>query len=264
MSEDLAKNKKHTRATSQTTQKALTVIEALTTVADSGFISLIELRKKTQIDKAVVYRILNTLLDSGYLEKKESKYRLGLKLLQLSMNGVRHQSMVDLVHPHLVELSAEVGERAFLSVIDGTEVVQIDKVEGNPRLRVVSEIGSRFPLHCTASGKVYLASLAEEERPDILRKLTLEKLTKFTVHSERQILANLLEVSMAGYAVSDREYQLHECAIAAPLLKHHSEFIAAIGLAGSTITFTRENRGRAIPVLLNHAEKLSATLTLKD
>jgi DNA-binding IclR family transcriptional regulator len=252
------------RARSSTTEKALIVLETLAAVENDGFISLVELSRAAGMEKAVVYRILNSLLATGYAEKQDARYRLSLKLLEISLNAARSKSLADVAHPHLEELAALSGERAFLAVLDRHEVVQVDKVEGNPRIRVVSEVGTRFPLQCTSSGKLFLAYMPEAWTRGFLAQNEIEKCTDRTVATEERLLQELALVRSRGYAASDEQYREHERSIAAPLFRNDKEIVGAIGIAGTTVTFKDAQLESLIPPLMEHARRVSSAFTLAE
>lgn len=250
------------RARSSTTEKALVVLETLAAAENDGFISLVELSRATGMEKAVVYRVLNSFLATGYAEKRDARYRLSLKLLEVSLSAARNTSLADVVHPHLEELASLSGERAFLAVLDRHEVVQVDKIEGNPRIRVVSEVGTRFPLQCTSSGKLFLAFMPEEWTRNFLALNEITKCTDRTLGTEESLRTELDLVRSQGYAASDEQYREHERSIAAPLFRNASEIVGAIGIAGTTVTFKDDQLEALIPPLVEHARRASSTLTL--
>ena len=164
---------------SNSTYKTMRVIEELSKhVKDNGFIPLIKLSELVKQEKASVYRIINTLMEMGYLDKSGSKYKIGLKFLSITENIVHKYQFIDVARPLMQDLALSVHERAFISVIDKHEVVQIEITEGNPKFQIVSGVGTRFPLHAVASGKLFLSSMDEEEFTDYIKQTNFKSITK--------------------------------------------------------------------------------------
>ena len=139
------------------------------------------------------------------------KLRVGPSLIGIAVSSrrdLRHEAA-----PYLERLSRELHETANLAVLDGGEVLFIDQYTSRRYLRIASEIGARFPVHCTANGKALLAALSPE---DIERRLPakLEALTDNTITDRANLLAELDQVRAAGVAYDREEHALGVSAVA--------------------------------------------------
>ena len=140
----------------QVIQRMAALLDAL--AGHDTAVCLKDLSSVTGLHASTAHRILNTLIDVGYVERTHTgHYRLGVRLLQL---GNRVQRRVDLRRdalPVMEALRDRVGETVNLTVREGDEVVYSERVSGTRNMRVESVIGGRAPLHVTAVGKLFLA-----------------------------------------------------------------------------------------------------------
>ena len=128
-------------------KRTLTLMEILAQKGESG---VTELSNAANLNKATVYRQLNTLLSMGYVKKDEKTERYGLtfKLLELANHMLNHINMRDMIRPYLENLAAQSGETVHLVQREGVHCVYIDKVEPTVNsVRMVSRIGMRQPLY---------------------------------------------------------------------------------------------------------------------
>ncbi len=245
---------------SNSTYKAMKVIEELAAVEDSGYVSLLELSRRIRQDRSSVYRIVNTLHEMEYIDKHESRYRLSLKFFNLTHSMAGKLNLREIAHPFMQELAAQVHERVFLSVQDKLEVVQIDLVEGNPWIRVTSDIGARFPVHAASSGKLFLAAMTDKELQKILPRLELSPVTERTIRDGTTLRNEIMKARENGYALADEESRLHERAVAVPVVDATGRTIAAIGVAGTTLTFPPEKAAACVDPLRNVSRQISGAL----
>ena len=245
---------------SHSAYKTMRLIEALASIESDGFVSLRRLSERVGQDKASVYRIINTLIEMDYVEKLGSRYKLGLRFLSITEKLVNRYNFIETARSLMQELALQVHERVFLTVLDRNEVVQIETIEGNPTLRIVSGVGTRFPLHAISSGKVFLAFMKEQQMQELLDSLVLKRCTEHTITDRQRLLAEVQKVREQGYAYQDEEYEPHIRTISAPIFAGNSEIVAALGIAGTTLTFTPEKVEQHLGRLVDTCAKISATL----
>ena len=155
-----------------------------------------ELAEKLGLYPSTIHRILDTLRHWGYVEQdpKSQKYQLGLKLLELGMTKLHQMDLVKEVTPCLKELVNQCNETVHLGVLEEGEVLYLAKEESSQTIRMISYVGKRAPLHCTALGKVLLAYFPEGEREKILGKRELPRLTEKTITDKRELEKELNKV----------------------------------------------------------------------
>ncbi len=170
--------------------RGLNLLEVLAQSAEG--MTAIELADSIGIHKTSVYRYLNTLLQAGYIQTNgDGRYHLGNKILELSSQLLRRTPLRETAHPFLVNLSAETEKTVHLCVLDGHDVVYIDKVESQRSLPILSRIGSRAPAYCTGVGKALLSGLPTDQVVSLLREVTLERRTPNTITDPIQLLEEI-------------------------------------------------------------------------
>ena len=135
---------------------------------------------------------------------------LGPALLRLANNVAT--SFASIARPYLQRLSADLEETVDLAAIKKDRLIFIDQVEGSHRLRAVSAIGESFPLHCTANGKAYLATLDDAGVKELLGP-ALALRTPKTLVTLPQLLKDLARVRKAGVAIDREEHTIGICAV---------------------------------------------------
>ena len=123
-----------------------------------GGISLGQIARQAGLPRSTVHRLIAGLEAEGLVDvgTGSSQIKLGSEFLRLAQ--VTRPSVLDRMHPIMVELSAETGETADLSMVRRTDLFFVEQVIGTERLLAVSRVGDSFPLHCTSVGKAYLAA----------------------------------------------------------------------------------------------------------
>jgi IclR family pca regulon transcriptional regulator len=200
------------------------------------------------LSKATVFRILSTLSSLGYLERNREnrRYRPSLKVLQLGFTTLSSLELRHLARPLIERLAQRVSQTVSMAVLDGMDVVYIDRVRHNAVLGVVLGMGSRIPAHAASLGKAILAFLPPEE---LLRCLDGAKLPACTPHtaSDRSALcAELDQVRELGYSLNDEEWVLGLRSTAAPILNDHGEVVASINSAVPAALVSRAELERRI------------------
>ena len=166
--------------------------------------SLQRLAQETGLAKSTVHRLLASLVSLGYAaqEPETGRYRLTLKMFELSSGIVNSMEIMDVAKAHLERLSQRTGEAVHLVIRDARDIVYIYKTESGP-MRMSSRVGLRSPLYCTGVGKAILATLPPEEVEDVWNHSSLKKLTSRTVVDLTEMQDQLAEVRANGYAIDE-------------------------------------------------------------
>lgn len=186
------------------------------------------------LDRSTTYRILLTLERGGFLEKdaKTGEYSLGVAAFEVGSAYLGRADFARIAKPIMSDLALEVQETVHLAILSQTEILYVDKVDSPRTLGVMSKVGQRGPVYCTALGKVLLAFLPDDERSKILGRIQLKPLTRNTITSKKGLLEDLEEVRRRGYARDHREIEEDVECIAAPIRNHLGEVIAGISISG--------------------------------
>lgn len=242
--------------TSKVTNRTVSILETLANVTDERGYTVKEISKLLNIDRSAIYRVLNSLVEVGYIHKTGSCYYLSLKLFTLASRSVVRYGIRQKARPHLVHLAETTVERAFLSVRENYDVVQLDFAEGNSNVRLVTEIGSRFPLYASASGKVFLAEMSKADFDIYLEQTPLIKLAPKTITDKDELVKNVEEVKEKGYGWADEEFTQHERGLSIPIRSADGTILATIGVVGTVLTFKKDNIPSILKLLHATARKL--------
>jgi PcaR/PcaU/PobR family beta-ketoadipate pathway transcriptional regulator len=201
----------------------------------------------TQISKALnlslgsVQRVTYTLQKLGYLRKDEEiqKYSIGHNGLVLGLEIVKDLDLKRVAHPYLEELSAEINETVNLAVLDGIQIVYIDRVKTWQIININLSVGSKLPVYCTSMGKSLLAFLPNDELLELLNKINLKPITPNTITTRARLLKELEKVRKKGFSVNDKELDVGLRSVAAPVRNEYGTVVAAVNIAvpSSRVTF---------------------------
>jgi len=212
--------------------KALMILKLL--ASSKREMSLAEIASKMSMAKSTVHGLLSTMRDFGFIEQStfNGNYRLGIALFEIGSKVANNWDVRKVAAPYIQKLVDEIGETVHLVVLDKGEVLYIDKHESTKSLRIVSEIGSRLPAHCTGVGKALLAYLPAREMKQIIAAKGLPRYTKNTITDPLQLEIELERIRQLGYAEDNEEIMESLCCVAAPIWDHHCKVCAAISISG--------------------------------
>jgi DNA-binding IclR family transcriptional regulator len=173
-----------------------------------------------------------------------------LGLLSPVQSGLRQAAS-----PFLHDLYGATLATVHLAVRDGCEVLYVDRLAGHVSVPVVSEIGSRLPMHATGVGKVLLAYAPEDVRAEAFGRLT--RVTAYTITQPARLAAQLLRVRAEGYATTGEEMSLGACSVAVPV-RSGDEVVAALGIV---VPDLRREQARLVAALQVAARGIGRTLS---
>ena len=216
----------------QSLAKGFLVLETFT--ATETQFTLSEIARRTGLDPGTTFRMVQTLLSLGYLQKdiNTRQFKLSLKVLDLGFNAVARTDLRAVARPILRALVGDVIEAASLAALDGAEMVYLERVHaGLARLGVDVRIGTRLPAYYTAMGQAVLAFLPEETALRVLNMRERVKLNPSTPVTIAEINKCLKRVRRQGYAVADPKIIVGLRVLAAPVLDADGQSVAAISAA---------------------------------
>jgi DNA-binding IclR family transcriptional regulator len=190
----------------------------------------------TQIgeSKSTVHRVLSTLTDEGLLEQdaSTSRYRLGLALFDLAAAVPSQRNLHEAVLLPMTDLRNSTGETVQVGVLDGRQVVYVERLDSPHTLRIFTELGRRNSAHCTGSGKALLAFTPAAQLDRLLDGWVLERQTEHTIGSTGELRSHLAMIRDRGYAENRHESQIGVVSIAAPIRDESGTTVAAMSVAG--------------------------------
>lgn len=195
-------------------------------------LSLRELEQRTGWAKSTIHGLLASMLDSGVMEQNptDGKYRLGYHLFELGSAVSQGWDVPTLCAPYLQQLVDTLGESAYLARLSGNELILALCEEPHGGFRVVSEVGTRLPLHCSSQGKAILAQLPPYEVRRLLDRGPLRAYTPHTVTEQSSLMQSLEAVRERGYALEIEEYKLGLKSVAAPIFDQQGNCSYAVGV----------------------------------
>lgn len=224
----------------QSVDRALSIIEVLSDYEEG--IGITDLSLKIDLHKSTVHRLLVTLINKGYVEQNPNtnKYKLTLKLFELGSKSIEKMDLRSVAKPYLQQLMELTNEVVHLVIKEGTDIIYIDKVESNNKIRMHSRIGTKSPMYCTSVGKAIMAHLPEVEVERIWKNSDIKRFTEYTITDLDIMKKNLEEIRKNGYALDEEENELGIRCIGAPIFDHTGNVCGAISISGPTIRVTKE------------------------
>jgi IclR family pca regulon transcriptional regulator len=229
-------------------------------------LGIVDLAQELGMSRSTTHRYVTTLAALGYLEQGPGrKYRLGLRVTGLGLSTMSGTGLSEHARSDLEDLCRRSGFTVSLAVLDGPEILLLERLRGARRVLHPADpgiaVGSRLPAHCTAAGKLLLAYLPEQVQRELLDELQLEKHGPHTVKSKSALRRELAQIREDGLAVDDEELAAGLYAIAAPLRSDTGEVVAAASLTAHGKTIPLEDLIDALgPHLISTADRISARL----
>lgn len=204
------------------------VIDRISLVLDAfegpGRLTLAQIVRRTGLPRSSAHRMLERLVQLRWLRRNGRDYELGMRLVELGSLAVHQDRLVRAAAPLLAELHRATGLVVHLAVLDGPDVVYLDKIGDRLINAIPTRVGGRQPAHCTAVGKAILAYCDPEAEVDLHTGKT-----KFSISNGSQLTAELAKVRAHGVAF-DREESLLGFGCAAAPIGSPGETIAAVSV----------------------------------
>jgi IclR family KDG regulon transcriptional repressor len=220
-----------------------------------------DLAKTLGLGKSTVSRLLATLASEGFVIKDQEtqKYRLGLSILNLNTIVSSNLEIGRESLPILHKLVEETQETCHIAVIDGTDVIYINKVEGKHPVQILTHIGRRNPAYCTSSGRILLAYQDEQVLERALDG-ELEAYTEKTDTNPESIRSQIKKAKEQGYSVSIEQLRVGVISISAPVRDYTDHVTNTVTLVGPTQRLNASNMKTHINKVISAANEVSARL----
>lgn len=204
-------------------------------------LTLTELSHATALPESTVYRLLATLEGEGFVERAtdgSARFQIGLEVFRLGSTVLDRLGIGQHVLAYLEDLAAWTGETVNLGALQDFRVLYLQKVESQNPLRASLIVGATVPAHCSANGKMLLAQLDPDRLDALLATHPLEPRGPRTILDTDALRKELRSIRARGYAVDDLEFADDIRAVAAPILNHAGETVAAVAVAGPATRLT--------------------------
>ncbi|MFH1981613.1 MAG: IclR family transcriptional regulator [Pseudomonadota bacterium] len=241
--------------------KVFSIIETVVAHQDTG-LTYSEILASLELPKSSVHRIVKELSDLGYLtfNPEIKKYFGSLRLAAIGAEVMSHFRLRDHIRPHLQALHRETDHTTNFGVVDGLQGVFVDKIESKDfGIKLFSEIGKTFPLHCTGLGKVLLAYSPEDTLTQLLRT-PLVAITEKTITAPDQLKQELALIRGRGYALDDEEITRGIICLAAPVFGFDTELAGAVSITFPSYISNDRGIDREIEAIKKYATLISRSL----
>ena len=220
---------------SQSLERGLAILSAFG--SDRSTIGVSELSRELGLSRSTTHRYIATLTSLGYLqqEAETKRYRLGPRVLDLGFAAINSMDIREISVPHLQGLSDATGFTANMAILDGPDVVYIERCRtsrsGQREIDLNLHVGSRLPAYCTAMGKALLAFVPADRLEEILDQTELVARGPNTIVNRTALRVELGRVRTTGVAVNNEELAYGLRSIAAPIRSRSGDVVAAVNLA---------------------------------
>ncbi|MCW2248111.1 DNA-binding IclR family transcriptional regulator [Azospirillum fermentarium] len=245
--------------------RVLAIIELL--ASNTQGLPLHEIAARLDIPRSAAHRLLNDLIEQGYVcqDGDRGDYMLTAKLVSLSFTYLSGCGVVDLAQPILDRLALKTGELVRLSVVDTDRLTWVAKAQGaRTGLRYDPDMGMEAPLYCTASGFAWLSCLPDDEAMALIER----QRARIPDHdegpnrprSDAEILEHLHQTRQRGYSMTIETFAAGMNAMAAPVRRRDTGQVkGAISVAGPHVRVSEQRLHDMAPDLLAAAAELAAT-----
>jgi IclR family KDG regulon transcriptional repressor len=241
----------------KTLMKGLMLIEGL--AASDQPRGVTNLARELNMTKSNIHRLLNTLASRGYVRRlpEGGTYELTTKVWELGIMVRSRLSLVQVSHRHMVDLSDTTGELVHLSILDGFEVVYVDRIESQQPIASYTRIGGRAPAWCVATGKAILA-----HRPQKFDQLKrhLKPFSPASITDLTTLEQELADVRTQGYAINRGEWREDVFGIAAAIHDASGQVLGAVGISGPRIRFKPKKIKIWAAIVVDAARAISGNL----
>ena len=212
------------------------------------------------LPKATVHRIAQQLEEEGVLQREPGGKRFtgGKRLRGLAISTLSNSVVSAHRTAILQALSEETGETCNLTVLEGSEIVYLERIETNWPYRIHLPVGSHLPLYCTAAGKLFLANMKPALRKRVLNSLGLTQHTDRTITELGALEAQLEKIAQEGVGVDSGEYLEGMVSISVPVINESNQMCFAIAVHAPSERKSLSELRQYLPAMRSAAGRMAA------
>lgn len=252
----------HEQTKSQTSSLAARLFDVLRCVIQEDRPIVLEtVVAKTRLPKTTAYRLLLMLVSTGMLQREGNAraYSAAAPLAALALDVLSHSSLRGIRRAVLRRLVDRIDETCNFTMRDGDEVVYIDRVESNWPLKLSLQPGSRVPMHCSSSGKLYLSQMTARQRHLFLTSGPLKRYTDKTITDPEALERELAAIAQAGYATDDEGFLAGLISVAVPVRNRKGNILGTVAVHAPNARLRLDRAISYVPLLAQAAETLAET-----
>jgi IclR family acetate operon transcriptional repressor len=241
------------------TGKAFTVLEMVS--MDAASTSMSEIVRHTGLTKPTAHRVVNMLVEMGFLERDTSDLGFieGPSLVSLAHRTLRASAPRSLRHSILKEISLEMGETFNYGVLSGAEVIYLDRIEAKWPLGLRYDAGSRVPCHCTALGKLMLSYLPDDDLSNLINAMPRLSYTNNTITDPEKLLSAITASRMDGIGTDNQEFIHGVVCVAVPVIDGNGRCFGGIAVSAPESRMTLNQMLGFVPKMREAAKRFAET-----
>ena len=210
------------------------------------------------MSKSTVHRLLSSMCARHYVEKNaDNTYSIGYKLMETVSLHINNLELLTEAKPFLSDLMRDLHLTAHMGILDGCDVVYLEKMDIYPNTRLYTQVGFRSPAYCSSMGKCLLSCLSGDDLEEALYGCDFKRYTPNTITDIREFKRYLRVVRRQGWAMDNEEYQLGHRCVGAPVYDYRGTPVAAISASGSITQLSDRNLEAVIQDVKSAAASLS-------
>lgn len=214
----------------RTLSRGLSMLELLSKHPDG--LQLYEMADELGLARSTTFNLARTLvgMDYAWFDAQTNRYTLGLKMFEVGSAALHRMDIMSAIRNCMTEIYRQINETMHLGVRAEKDILYIDKIESTRSIRMISYMGSRAPLYCTALGKAILADMTDVQIRTLYRRTAFTQFTQHTVASLPELLQQLSQIRAQGYALERDEHDPGVCCVAVslPASQNHPQYAMSI------------------------------------
>lgn len=246
----------------QSIDRAVAILECFS--EDKRELKLSEIAQKLDLNKSTVHGLLNTLKYHRFIDQDETtqKYRLGIRFIIYGDMVVNSMDITSFAS-HIIDTTcAKIEETVHIAMLDGSDIVFIEKKECNNPIKSTTKIGARIPAHSTADGRIILSYLDKDKIKELLPRY-IKKLTPNTVTDKQKLMEILSKARANGYAIDCEETVQGLVCVAAPIFDHKGIVKYSLSVTGPAVRMSEGKIHEYIDIIKEAANKISYKIGYK-
>lgn len=249
-----------TRASGSSAERSLRVLCAL--AREGKGMSLAQLAADLALPKATMHRLTSQLLELDFIAKgqDERQFEIGPAMRRLALDTLNHDTERGLRHAVLTDVVKAVGETCNFTTLDGVGVMYLDRVEASWPWRLTLDVGAHVPIHCTASGKLFLALMPAAQRDSVLSTIQLERMTPHTITDVAALQRECQTIAAQDCAYDREEFIPGLIAMAVPVRDREQQLRGAIAVHAPTARLDLDKVTQHLPTLQHAALRMGQLL----
>ncbi|MEM1375840.1 MAG: IclR family transcriptional regulator [Pseudomonadota bacterium] len=223
-----------------------------------------DLRTSIAQPPGTLHRNISNLVREGLVRvNPDQSYSLGYRLLTFASAAWAANRFREIAEPHLRALHQATQETVHLGVLQGLEVVYLDKVESKQAVRMHSQIGKASPAFCTGVGKAAMSVLQDDDMRLAVNSIDFHPFTDRTIMSAETLEAELLAIAQQGYGFDDEEHEDGIHCVAAPIHSHDKSFVGGISVTAPRYRVPKAQLNQWVPLVVKTAASITQDISIQ-